>query len=156
MRLDVVHIAPAQLLVDYLNTGWIENIEPGSVEELSVNGFPAATATAQGNQWAFRLYTIRFGSDVYRFIFAARNRTAETERAFAETVHTFRRLSPAETQSAKPLRLAVVKVARGEGIASLAARMASVDRPLDRFRVLNGLDANEQPKPGDLVKIIVQ
>jgi predicted Zn-dependent protease len=158
MRLDVVHIAPEQSLVDYLNSGWIENIEPGSVEELSVNGFPAATgtATATGNQWAFRLYAIRFGSDVYRFIFAAKNRTVETERAFRETVHTFRRLSPAETQSAKPLRLAVVKVAPGEGVASLAARMAPVDRPLDRFRVLNGLEANQRPKPGDLVKIIVE
>jgi hypothetical protein len=38
----------------------------------------------------------------------------------------------------------------------LASRMALIDRQLDRFRVLNGLDANERLQPGDLVKIIVE
>jgi predicted Zn-dependent protease len=156
MRLDVVRIPPEQSLVDYLNSGWIENIEPGSVEELSVNGFPAATATAKGEQWVFRLYALRFGSDIHRFIFAAKSRSAETDRAFRETVQSFRRLSPAEIQSAKPLRLALVKVAAGDSVESLASRMAAVDHPLDRFRVLNGLEANDRPKPGDLVKIIVE
>ena len=155
MRLDVVRIASEQSLVDYLNSGWIENIEPNSVEEISVNGLPAATATAKGDQWVFRLYAIRFGSDIYRFIFAAKNRSAETDRAFRETVQSFRQLSPAEIQSTKPLRLALVKVAAGDSVESLAARMAAVDRPLDRFRVLNGLEANDRPKPGDLVKIVV-
>ena len=49
---------------------------PSSVEEFTVNGFPAATATAKGEQWSFRLFAVRFGSDVYRFIFAAKNMTA--------------------------------------------------------------------------------
>jgi predicted Zn-dependent protease len=126
------------------------------VEELSVNGLPAATATAKGDQWAFRLYAIRFGSEVYRFIFAAKTRSAETDRAFRETVQTFRRLSLAEIQSVKPLRLAVVKVAPSETAEQLAARMAPVERPLERFRVLNGFEANERPKPGELVKLIVE
>lgn len=156
MRLDVVRIAPEQSLVDYLNSGWIENIDPGSIEELSINGVPAATATAKGDQWAFRLYVIRFGGDVYRFIFAAKSHTAETERAFREAVHTLRHLSPAEMQSARPLRLAVIKVMPGDSIEQLVSRMAPVEHPLERFRVLNGLDGNERPKPGDIVKIIVQ
>ena len=41
----------------------------------TINGFPAATATAKGDQWLFRLYAVRFGSDVYRFIFAAKRMT---------------------------------------------------------------------------------
>jgi predicted Zn-dependent protease len=28
--------------------------------------------------------------------------------------------------------------------------------PVERFRVLNGLDAGQQPKPGDQVKLIVE
>ena len=49
---------------------------PRRVEEVTINGFPGATATAKGDQWAFRLYAIRFGSDVYRFIFAAKQHDA--------------------------------------------------------------------------------
>ena len=156
LRLDVVNVQPDQSLIEYLNSGWIEGIEAGSVEELSVNGLPAATATAKGDQWAFRLYAIRFGSEVYRFIFAAKPRSAEIDRAFRETVQTFRRLSLAEIQSVKPLRLAVVRVATGETPEQIAARMAPVERPLERFRILNGLDANERLKPGDFVKLIVE
>jgi predicted Zn-dependent protease len=156
LRLDVVKVPPEQSLIEYLNSGWIENIEPGSVEELSLNGFPAATATARGDQWAFRLYAVRFGSEIYRFIFAAKNRTAETDHAFREAVTTFRRLTLAEIQSAKPLRLKIVKVQPGDTLESLASRMALIDRQVDRFRVLNAIEGNERPKPGDLVKIVVE
>ncbi len=156
LRLDVVKVPAEQSLIEYLNSGWIENIEAGSVEELAINGFPAATATAKGDQWTFRLYAIRFGSEVYRFIFAAKTRTEETERMFREAVGTFRRLSLAEIQSAKPLRLKVVKVQPGDTVERLASRMALIDRQLDRFRVLNGLEANDRLQPGDLVKIIVE
>jgi predicted Zn-dependent protease len=156
LRLDVVKVPAEQTLIEYLNSGWIENIEPGSVEELAINGFPAATATAKGDQWTFRLYAIRFGSEIYRFIFAAKARTPETERAFREAVGTFRRLTLAEIQMAKPLRLKVVKVQPGDTVEHLASRMALIDRQLDRFRVLNGLDTSEQVKPGELVKIVVE
>jgi predicted Zn-dependent protease len=156
LRLDIVRIPPEQSLIEYLNSGWIENIEDGSVEELMVNGFPAATASARGDQWAFRLYAVRFGSEVYRFIFAAKDRPPETDRSFRECVNTFRRLSLAEIQLVKPLRLHVVKVKGNDSVESLASRMALVDRQIDRFRVLNGLDANDRPKAGDLVKIIAE
>jgi predicted Zn-dependent protease len=156
LRLDVVKVPAEQSLIEYLNSGWIENIEDGSVEELAINGFPAATATAKGDQWAFRLYAIRFGSEVYRFIFAAKNRTPDTDRTFREAVHTFRRLTLAEIQSAKPLRLKVVKVGPNDSVESLAPHMALIDRQVERFRVLNGLDVADRLKPGELVKIIVE
>ncbi len=46
MRLDVVSVPAEQSLPDYLKSGWIEKVDPSSVEEFTVNGFPAATATA--------------------------------------------------------------------------------------------------------------
>jgi predicted Zn-dependent protease len=156
LRLDVVKVPPEQSLIEYLNSGWIENIENGSVEELSVNGVPAATATAIGNQWAFRLYVVRFGGEVYRFIFAAKNRTPEEDRAFRESIQTFRRLLPQE-RSTKPLRLKIVKVQSGDTAESLSTRMAlPLDHPVERFRVLNGLEPDEEVKSGDLVKIILE
>jgi predicted Zn-dependent protease len=156
LRLDVVKVPAEQSLIEYLNSGWIENIENGSVEELSVNGLPAATATAIGPQWALRLYVVRFGSEVYRFIFAAKNRTPEADRGFRESIQTFRRLLPQE-RSTKPLRLRIVKVQPGDTAESLATRMAlPLDHPVERFRVLNGLEPDEEVKGGDLVKIIVE
>jgi predicted Zn-dependent protease len=156
LRLDVVKVPPEQSLIEYLNSGWIENIENGSVEELSVNGVPAATATAIGNQWAFRLYVVRFGGEVYRFIFAAKNRTPEEDRAFRESIQTFRRLLPQE-RSTKPLRLKIVKAQSGDTAETLSTRMAlPLDHPVERFRVLNGLEPDEEVKSGDLVKIILE
>ena len=92
-----------------------------------VNGFPAATATARSDQWAFQLYAIRFGSEVYRFIFAAKNRNGETDRGFRDCVNSFRRLTLAEIQSVKPLRLRIVKVGPSDSVESLAARLVLID-----------------------------
>jgi predicted Zn-dependent protease len=155
LRLDVVKVPAEQSLIEYLNSGWIENIENGSVEELSVNGVPAATATAIGNQWAFRLYVVRFGGEVYRFIFAAKNRTPEADRSFRESIQTFRRLSERE-KMVRPLHLKVVKVQTGDTVESLAAAMAFTDHQAERFQVLNGLEPNAALKPRDLIKIVVE
>jgi predicted Zn-dependent protease len=156
LRLDVVRVPAEQTLSEYLTSGWIENIDPASVAEVTVNGFPAATATAKGDQWDFRLYAIRFGSDVYRFIFAAKHGTPDTDRSFRESVGTFRRMSLAEIENAKPLRLQIVKVAPGDTVDKLAGRMAVSDRAVERFRVLNGLDPSDRLKPGSEVKIVVE
>ena len=72
MRLDIVSVPAEQSLPDYLKSGWLERVDPASVQEFSINGFPAASATAGGEGWTFRLFAVRFGSDVYRFIYAAK------------------------------------------------------------------------------------
>jgi predicted Zn-dependent protease len=156
LRLDVVRVPAEQTLAAYLTSGWIENIDPATVEDVTINGFPGATAAAKGDDWDFRLYAIRFGSDVYRFIFAAKHRTPETDRAFREAVDSFRRMSLAEIEQAKPLHLKVVTVARGDTVEKLASRMAVSDRAADRFRVLNGLESGERLTPGSEVKIVVE
>ena len=43
-----------------------------------------------------------------------------------------------------------------EAVEKLAARMATTDRPVERFRVINGLGPNDRPRPGDDVKIVVE
>jgi predicted Zn-dependent protease len=156
LRLDVVRVPSEQTLAGYLTSGWIENIDPGTVEEITVNGFPGATAAAKGDQWDFRLYAIRFGSDVYRFIFASKRRTPDTDHVFRESIGTFRRMSLAEIEDAKPLRLQVITVAPGDTVEKLATRMAVADRQVERFRVLNGLEPGERLRPGSEIKIVVE
>jgi predicted Zn-dependent protease len=156
LRMDVVRVPAEQKLGEYLNSGWIENIEAKSVEELTLNGLPAATATAKGDQWAFRLFAVRFGSDVYRFIYATKRMTPEIDRAFRESVGTFRRMTLAEMKAAKPLHLKVVSVAEGDTVEKLASRMVVPDRAVERFRVLNGLGPTDRLTVGDAVKIVVE
>jgi predicted Zn-dependent protease len=155
LRLDVVRVPSEQTLSEYLTSGWIENVDAASVEALNINGFPAASATATGDQWTFRLYAVRFGSEVYRFIFAVKQKTADTDRIFRESVATFRRMSLAEVEQARPLHLQTVTVAPGDTAEKLAARMAT-DKPLERFLIINGLNHGEALKAGDRVKIVVE
>jgi predicted Zn-dependent protease len=156
LRLDVVRVPSEQTLAGYLTSGWIENIDPSTVEDVTINGFPGATAAAKGDQWDFRLYAVRFGSEVYRFIFAAKRRTPEIDHIFRDSIGTFRRMSLAEIEDAKPLRLQVVTVGPSDTVEKLASRMAVTDRQIERFRVLNGLEPGERLKSGGEVKIVVE
>jgi predicted Zn-dependent protease len=155
MRLDVVSVPAEQRLGEYLKSGWIDNVDPTSAEEFNVNGFPAATAAARGERWSFRLFAVRYGSDVYRFIFAARSLTAENDRAFREAVSTFRRMSLKESAAIKPLHIRIVTVKPGDTIDRLADRMAT-DHKLSRFLLLNGLSAADRLKAGEKVKVVVE
>ncbi|MGN6570653.1 MAG: M48 family metalloprotease [Pseudolabrys sp.] len=156
LRLDVVSVPAEQTLGAYLTSGWMENVDKPSVQETAINGFPAATATATGEGWSFRLYVIRYGSDVYRFIFAARERTPQADHAFRETVQTFRRMSLKEASQIKPMRVAIVTVGPRDTLDSMAKRMAVPDHALDTFRVINGLSHEDKLKPGETVKIVVE
>jgi predicted Zn-dependent protease len=156
MRLDVVRVPAEQKLSEYLTSGWMQGIEPNSIENLGVNGFTAATATAKSEQWSFRIYAVRFSTDVYRFIFATKKLTPEIDKTFHDAVVSFRRMSLAETSSAKPLRIRVVTVGEDDTVERLAARMALHDRPVERFRIINGLTAGDRVKPGDQVKIVTE
>ena len=155
LRLDLVRVDAGQTLPQYLKSGWIENIDPASVEEVMINGLPAATAISRGDQWTFRLFVIRFGSDVYRFIFATKQMTPDIDRAFKESVASFRRMTAAEVNAAKPLRIRVVRIGEGDTVERLASKMGT-DRQIERFRILNGLGPNDRLRPGDQVKIAAE
>ncbi len=156
MRLDVVQVPAEQSLADYLKSGWIENVDALTVEETTINGFPAATGAAKGEQWSFRLFAVRFGSDVYRFVFAAKNATPQVDRSFRDAVSTFRRMTLKESQEAQPLRVRVVTIGPRDSVEKLARRMATLDHSADRFRALNGLGPQDRVKPGEKVKIVVE
>jgi predicted Zn-dependent protease len=156
LRLDVISVPAEQTLSDYLKSGWMENVDATSVEEFSLNGFPAATATAGGGNWSFRLFAVRFGSEVYRFIFAAKARTPQVDRAFRESIMTFRRMTLKESEQVKSLRLRVITVGEIDTVEKLAHRMATSDHSIERFRALNGLGPHDRLKPGDKVKIVVE
>ena len=156
LKFDVVRVPTDQPLATYIAAGWIEGVDLGSIEELVVNGFPAVTATAQSDHWSYRLYVVRFGVEVYRIVFAAKEKTADADRTFRDSFNTFRHLRLSEIETAKPLRLAIVTVGAGDTVEQLANRMSMAEHRLEHFRVLNGLAPDQIVQPGDRVKILVE
>ncbi|MDX6806803.1 M48 family metalloprotease [Terrihabitans rhizophilus] len=156
LRLDSVKVPANAPIGDYLGRDLMSGVETGPVENITINGFPAATTTATGRDWQFRMVGIRFGSDVYRVVYAARRLTPEQDALFRGSLLSFRRLSGQEAVNVRPQRVAVVRVGAGETVESLAGRMAFSDRQVERFLVLNGLNAGEALKSGSRVKLIVE
>lgn len=156
LRFDTVKVPASRPIGDYLAQDLMAGVEVGAIENITVNGFPAATAVAKGRDWQFRLVGIRFGSDVYRIVYAARILTPEMDEMFRGSLMSFRRLSGSEATDVRPQRVAVVRVGATDTAATLAARMAIQDRALERFLVLNGFTTAAEVRPGDRVKLIVE
>jgi len=156
MRFDVVRVPSDQSLGGYLSSGWMQNVDKASIKDVTINGFPAASATAHNDPWQFKIYVLRFGTDVYRFIFATKRKTTESERNARDTVKSFRRLTLREIRNARPLRLKVITVQPGDTVESLSHRMVGVDHPAQLFRVLNGLGPHAEVKVRERVKVVAE
>jgi predicted Zn-dependent protease len=163
MVFDVAPAAAARSGGDpavYVARDWGGRLGLASVQQFQAAGLPGATGAARvntkGGPVDVRLVAIRDGPDrIYRFLFTAPPGVlAAFDPAFESTARSFRRLSAAERNAVKPLRIRVVAVGAGDTPASLAARSAFGDQRLTRFLVLNGLAADARLEPGHLVKIV--
>ena len=138
-----------------LKATWSDAIETGSIENRIVNGFPTVTAVSKGKEWFFRLAAIRVGTNTFRMIMAAKG-TTDPEPAFGRWLSSIALVTPDEARSLKPLRIQIVTAAPGDTAESLAQRMTAVDRPLERFQVLNGLDKGGPLRAGQPYKLVVE
>jgi predicted Zn-dependent protease len=73
-----------------------------------------------------------------------------------ETTYSFRKLSAAEAERLKPLRLRIHRSGTRETAARIAARMPFEDHHLRRFLVLNGLDRDQSFPTGHRVKTVIE
>ncbi|MDX7949621.1 M48 family metalloprotease [Lichenihabitans sp. Uapishka_5] len=156
LRLDRVHVPAETTLESYIGSGWIDGLQAASVESLVINGFPAVMAVAKGQEWTFRLAAIRYGSEVYRMIFATRSLTDDLAVQFRASIESFRKISPDEAQAIKPTRIAVVTADAGATPDGLAARMAVSDKPLEFFLLLNGLESPSGFHVGERYKVVTE
>ena len=154
MRFDSVQLEANQTLDAYVGAGWIEGVIPGPVENLTVDGLPAALTSGKGTDWNFRLAAIQSDQRTYRFIFASKGADNDLDRNFRGIISSFRRLSSGEAAAVKPLRIRIVTASAGDTSSALARQMASDSKALDQFLILNGLDRNTPVVPGQRYKII--
>ncbi|PNU05285.1 M48 family metalloprotease [Novosphingobium guangzhouense] len=131
-------------------------ITPSSIQKTTVNGIPAAYGVARVQQQSGTVDVVVFAYDfgnsqAYHFVTLAQAGAAEV---FTPMFRSIRRISAADAGTVKPRLLRVVTVKQGDSVRSLAARMAYTDAAVDRFLVLNGLQANATLTPGQKVKIV--
>lgn len=133
-------------------------LAPAQLERTTVNGLPAAYGTARVNngnsQVDLVVFAYEFARDrAYHFTVIAPAGRAGT---FNPMFQSMRRISANEAAAVVPKKLQVVTVARGDTVASLAARMAYPSAQEERFRVLNALGSGDAVVPGQKVKLVVR
>jgi len=156
LRFDGVELRRGQDLEAYLQSGWIEGLDPGSITVRQRGNLTIATADAGAGGWVFRVAVIEVGGRVYRFIFANGSRSDAFIQAANSVVASFRQMSADERTGISPLHVRVVTVRPGDSVASLARRMETGGDPEELFRILNALGADERVRAGDQVKLITE
>lgn len=147
-------------MASYISRSWMPKARLSNLENLTINGMAAATATTRGSTSKgtvdLRLVAIRFDADdVFRFTFVTPpSRTAELGEALRRTTYSFRPLSAAEKAAVKPLRIRIHTTKSGDTVEKLAAEQDVPDWQVERFRVLNGLQPGEGLQSGRKVKLI--
>jgi predicted Zn-dependent protease len=156
LRFDGVTLDANVSLADYVRSGWVAGLDPQSVRSISLNGNEAVSARARADAWQFDVTVVRAGGQVYRLLTAAPLSSPALDATASAVSGSFRLLTPAERQALQPLRVRVVTVRPGDTVASLAARMAGVDRKQEMFRLINGLPPGASLSAGARVKIITE
>jgi predicted Zn-dependent protease len=154
IRFDGVADSRRQDLVNYISSGWVTGLKPETIRPIMINGLEGATARAAADRWDFDVTVVRIDSQIYRFLTAVPQGSKALEPTAAVLRGSFRKLSPPETASLKPLRVRVVTARPGDTVGSLAGRMMGTDRKLDLFRLMNAMTAASTVRPGEKFKII--
>ena len=132
-------------------------LQPSAVQRTTVNGLPAAYATARANtqngQVDVTVFAYEFARDrAYHFqAITAAGRASVFNSMFG----SMRRITTAEAGRVIPRQIDVVTVGSRDTVQSLASRMAYTTAQLERFRVLNGLKSTDTVRPGQKVKLVV-
>jgi len=135
-----------------------QSLAPSSITKATVNGIPAAYGTARVNSGNGQVDVVVFAyefSNSRAFHFATIAPAGQVA-VFNPMFNSLRRISSSEAAAIVPRRIDVVTVKSGDTVASLARRMAYSDAQEARFRVLNGLGANDGVQVGQKVKLVVK
>ena len=135
-----------------------QQIAPQSLQRTTVNGLPALYGTARVNSGNQQVDVVVFAyefsnSQAFHFVTISQ---AGRSSVFSPMFNSMRRISANEAAQVVPRVIDVVTVGSGDTVRSLASRMAYTDAQEQRFRVLNGLTANETVTPGQKVKLVVR
>jgi predicted Zn-dependent protease len=154
LRLDSIAIPESTSVTAAIGSDWIDGVKTTSIESKKIDGLEAATATAQGDQWSFRLGAVRLNGRLYRLIYAARNLSPAVDSRFMASLDSFRLINAQDSALAAPEKIKIAEAANGDTAETLAARMAFLPQSLDQFLILNGLERDAALVPGQRYKVV--
>ncbi len=127
----------------------------------TVNGWPGYLGTYAGaadnlGRVQVRALHLRHGTSVY--VVAGIAPIADypnVEVAFTKTLQSFRGLSPAEAENIRPNRIGLYAARSGDTWQSVAERQSKGNIKASTLAIMNGHPVNDQPQPGERLKIVV-
>ncbi|VWX58516.1 M48 family metalloprotease [Sphingorhabdus sp. 109] len=133
-----------------------QSISYGDIQRTTVNGLPAAYAMARvdssNGKVDVTVFAYEFSkSSAFHFATIA---PAGSASVFSPMYQSINRLSASEAAAIRSRKVDIVTVQSGDTISNLSTRMAYDNYQLDRFLVLNRMDANDGLRVGQKVKII--
>lgn len=158
---DMAGRANGQSAGNYIQNTWLKD-NPVSVENISVNGMPAAAAsfsgTVNGTPMTIQVVAIEWQAGRFaRFQVAIPSGTsAGVLDALKSSTYSFQSMSASEKSNIKPYRLETVSAKSGDTIASMARQLPFDKLNDERFRVLNGLLPNQALVTGQRYKIVAE
>lgn len=153
LRLDSVERVGGQSIDGSLSPSWIDGVELGPTEVLTIGGRDAATALGRGRDWTFRFTAIEAGGSIARVIFAARHWTDDTDASFRAALTAAR---PPTADDLRELRLDRYVAKLGDTASTLASLMSrDLDRPGELALLINGLEKGGALETGRPYKIVV-
>ncbi len=154
IRFDGVTEKKRTALTNYIASGWVSGLDPDTIRPIKLGTLDAATAKATADKWDFDVTVIRVKNRIYRLLTAAPTGSKGLEATANIVRGSFRKMTPAEVTSVRPLRIRVETVRAGNTVQSLANRMRGTNRKLDLFRLLNAVPAGVGLSAGQRVKIV--
>jgi predicted Zn-dependent protease len=139
------------------NAGF-RHIEGGRGE---INGLQAYVGTYQGNVQGLGQVAVRAAHIVHeRNVFvlaglAPPNVYRQFDGVVAQSLRSFQPLSRQEAAAIRPNRVDVYTVRSGDTWQSIAARASEANVKASTLAIMNHYAVNEQPRPGDRIKIVV-
>ncbi len=155
VRFDSAQVPQAMDLQDYLKSGWIAGLQPQTVKRESFNGIEMASGVAVTEQWNFRVSVMRFGGQVYRFIFAAKFDSKRFASGAEQTLRSFRGATAKDVAQIRSLSVRTVTAGNMDTADSLARKMAGLTRGTELFYILNNLYPGDPVEAGQKYKIVV-
>ena len=132
-------------------------ITPQTIQRSTISGIPVAYSVArvqgQSGQLDVSVVAYEFARDqAYHFLTVTQ---AGNSNLFNSMYSSMRRVPASEAAGIRSRKLEVVTVRVGDTMQSLASRMAYGTGQMERFMVLNSLNAQSPLIPGQRVKIVV-
>ncbi len=146
----------------FLRDIWLKGQEVDRAEEINIGGMKAATASLDGNvngqAVKLQLVAVRWSDDkIARFqIILPPNASGKQINDLKTATYSFRKMGERDYKVYGPYKIRIVTAGPSDNLGSMAKMMAVEDYKTERFKVLNGLRANEGVTPGQMYKIIAK